>query len=64
MPNTECRCETCGQTFMHLTFKGDPIRPVCPQCKSRDVKLKADPDRFMAGSSMGSLLAGAPKGPS
>lgn len=64
MPTAECRCNACGHAFTHLTFKGDPVDPVCPRCKTRDVTIKADPGRFMGGASMGSLLAGVPKGPS
>lgn len=64
MPNTECRCNACGHTFMQLTFAGDRIAAQCPHCKSRDVKVDDDRARFMAGASMGSRLAGVPKGPS
>lgn len=64
MPTTECRCNVCDHTFTHLTFKGDETPPVCPRCKAKDVHLKNNPERFMAGSGLGSLIAGVPKGPS
>ena len=64
MPTTECHCNACGHTFVHLTFKGDEIAPVCPRCKKRDITVKAEPDRFMTGPGLGSLIAGVPKGPS
>lgn len=64
MPTAECRCNECGHAFAHLTFKGDDTPPICPRCKERDVRLKADPEGFMADTGLGSLLAGIPKGPS
>lgn len=64
MPTAECRCNTCGHTFAHLIFKGDDNLPVCPRCRGRDIHLKANQEGFMAGTGLGSLLAGVPKGPS
>lgn len=64
MPTTDCRCNACSHVFVHLTFKGDDIAPVCPRCQNRDVKVKADPDRFMGGSGLGSIITDVPKGPS
>ncbi len=64
MPTTECRCNACGHVFVHLTFKGDAIEPVCPRCKRRDVTVEAAPERLMKEPGIGSLLAGVPKGPS
>ena len=64
MPNSEYRCKTCGHTFSQLTFKGDPIPAVCPQCKGKTVEPTADSEGFMAASSLGSLLTRIPKGPS
>ncbi|BBO69582.1 hypothetical protein DSCA_35120 [Desulfosarcina alkanivorans] len=64
MPTADCRCNACGHTFVHLTFKGDDITPVCPRCKDRDVHVKKDPDRFMAGPGLGSMITDVPKGPS
>ena len=64
MPTTECRCNACGHAFSLLTFAGDRIDPVCPQCKDRDVTVTAGPGRFMDGPGMGTRLAGVPKGPS
>jgi putative FmdB family regulatory protein len=64
MPTADCRCNACGHTFVHLTFKGDEIAPVCPRCKHRDVKVKTDPDRFMSGPGLGSMITDGLKGPS
>lgn len=64
MPTTECRCNACGHAFVHLTFEGDRIDPVCPRCKARDIEIKTQPGRFMGGPGMGARLAGVPKGPS
>jgi putative FmdB family regulatory protein len=64
MPTTECRCKACGHSFVHLTFAGDRIEPVCPRCKGRDVNVSAEPVRLMDDPGMGSRLAGVPKGPS
>jgi len=64
MPTAECLCKTCGYRFALLTFKGDRIDPICPRCKKRDITTKAEPERFMTGSSLGLLIAGVPKGPS
>jgi Zn finger protein HypA/HybF involved in hydrogenase expression len=64
MPTTECHCNTCGQRFEHLVFKGDRIDPICPRCKKRDITTNAEPERFMTGSSLGLLIADVPKGPS
>ena len=64
MPTAECRCNACGHTFVRLTFKGDETIFVCPRCKGGDIRMKTDPEGFMAGSGLGSLLAGVPKGPS
>lgn len=64
MPTAQCRCQVCGHTFEHLTFKGDETPAICPKCKSRDVESKADQEGFMAGQGLGSLFAEAPKGPS
>jgi putative FmdB family regulatory protein len=64
MPTADCHCNACGHTFVHLTFKGDDIAPVCPRCKHRDVDVQTDPDRFMAGPGLGSMITDVPKGPS
>jgi Zn finger protein HypA/HybF involved in hydrogenase expression len=64
MPTADCRCSACVHTFVHLTFKGDDIAPVCPRCKHRDVDVQTDPDRFMAGPGLGSMITDVPKGPS
>ncbi|WP_319522144.1 zinc ribbon domain-containing protein [uncultured Desulfosarcina sp.] len=64
MPTAQCRCQACGHTFVHLTFKGDDTPAVCPKCKSREIESKADQEGFMAGPGLGSRIAGAPKGPS
>ena len=64
MPTIECHCNDCGHCFTHLFFEGDRIDPICPRCKKRDIASKPDPERFMAGSSMGSLITGVPRGPS
>ena len=64
MPTAECRCNACGHTFAHLTFKGDDILPVCPCCKGRDIQMQTDREGFMAGPGLGSRIVDAPKGPS
>ena len=64
MPTTECRCNTCGHTFVHLFFKGDAIQPVCPRCRQRDVTVNTAPERLMNEPGIGSLIVGVPKGPS
>ena len=64
MPTSECRCNTCGHLFVYLTFKGDGTPPVCPRCKGREIQMKTNPEGFMAGSGLGSRIAGVPKGPS
>ena len=64
MPTAECRCNACGHTFAHLTFKGDDIPPVCPRCKAEDIQVKTNPEGFMAGPGLGSHIVGVPKGPS
>ncbi len=64
MPSADCRCNACGHTFAHLTFKDDDTIPACSRCKSRDIQKKTNPEGFMAGTGLGSLLAGVPQGPS
>jgi putative FmdB family regulatory protein len=64
MPTAECRCNACGHPFVHLTFKGDDIPPVCPRCKARDIQVKTNREGFMAGPGLGSRIVGVPKGPS
>ena len=64
MPTAQCRCRKCGHTFSQVTFKGDDMPPVCPQCKSRDVEFKADREGFMAGAGLGADIVGVRRGPS
>jgi Zn finger protein HypA/HybF involved in hydrogenase expression len=64
MPTAECRCNACDHSFTHLTFKGDDTPPFCPRCKGRDIQVKTDPEGFMGGPGLGSLIVGVPKGPS
>ncbi len=64
MPTAECHCDACGHRFAILTFEGDEIAPICPRCKKKDVRIKPQQKRFMAGNGLGTRLAGVPKGPS
>ena len=64
MPTAECRCNACGHTFAHLTFKGDDLTPVCPRCKARDIRVKTGREGFMDGPGLGTHIVGVPKGPS
>lgn len=64
MPIQECICNGCNQPFSQLTFRGDNTPPVCPKCKSNDIKTMPSQEGFMANSSIGAQVVGVPKGPS